>query len=172
MRSAAAARNRGLPQLDMNLALTRRDVATNLRSSFGLNNFDVVTFASISMPMVRTAEDAAYKNALIEQEQRAREISDTEIRVAQDARRAVRQRERAVRRLELARSEVKLAQTGVEIAALRHDRGLSNNLDLIAAEGDLRNARSQEVAASAELAMAALSLRAAMGILDVRTDLK
>lgn len=170
--SAAALQNRSRPQVDVNLALTRREVANSLRSSFGLDKFTVATFASISMPVVRTAEEAAYRNAIIQQEQREREITATEIRVAQEARRAVRQQERASQRLALARSEVNLAQTGVEIAALRHDRGLSNNLDLIAAESDLLSARSQEVAASVDLAMASLVLRAAMGILDARTDLK
>jgi outer membrane protein TolC len=59
----------------------------------------------------------------------------------------------------------------VEVAQLRYERGLSNNLDVITAEGARLLADLQRVQALADAAVAELRLRAVMGTLDPRTDI-
>jgi outer membrane protein TolC len=170
-RVVAFARNQLLPQLDVNLALTRRQTAGSFARSFGLDGFQVATFFNISMPVDRTPQLVEHQNALIERDRRRREIDTLRQRIADDVRRGVRERERALRNLAAAETNVQIAQREVEVARLRYDRGLSNNLDVVTAETNLLNAESRRIFTLAELAVSRLSLRATMGILDPRGDI-
>ena len=76
-----------------------------------------------------------------------------------------------MRNLAAADANILLAQQEVEVAQLRYERGLSNNLDVVSAEGNLLSTESRRIGALAELAVARLALRATMGILDPRKDL-
>ncbi len=60
----------------------------------------------------------------------------------------------------------------VELATLRFQRGLSNNLDVVNAQANLLNATSRRLAVLADLAVARLDLRAVLGTLDVRRDVR
>ncbi len=68
--------------------------------------------------------------------------------------------------LELADASVDFALKEVEVADLRYQRGLSNNLDVVTAENGLLQAQSRRMQALAELAVARLALHATLGILD------
>ena len=57
------------------------------------------------------------------------------------------------------------------MAQLRSERGLSNNLDVVAAEANLLAMQGRRLAALADLAVVNFSLRATIGILDPRKDL-
>ena len=169
-RAIAFARNQLKPQFDLNLALTRRETADNLRRSFGLDKFQFATFFNISMPVDRTPQTIEYQNAIIDRDRRQRDIDTLRRRIADDVRRQLRQRERVIRSLAAAESNVKLAQQEVEVARLRYERGLSNNLDVVTAETNLLNVESLRILGLAELATSRLSLRATLGILDPRKD--
>lgn len=164
-------RNQLLPQFDVNLALTRRGTADSLSSSFGVDRFQFATFFAVSMPLDRTPAIVDHNNALIERDRRRREVDTLRRRVVDEVRRAARQRDRVVRNLAAADATILLAQQEVQVAELRYERGLSNNLDVVTAEGNLLNTESRRIAALAELAVARLALRAAMGILDAQKDL-
>jgi outer membrane protein TolC len=92
-------------------------------------------------------------------------------RIADDVRRAVRDRDRLLRLMTAAETAVTISQRQVEVAQLRYERGLSNNLDVVTAENDLLSAESRRSAAAAEYAIAQLTLRATVGILNPRADL-
>jgi len=171
LRTIAAAKNQLRPQVDLNLAVTRQETSDSLRFAFGLDQFHAATFAAVSMPLNRTVEEVGLQNAVIERSRRERDVSAWRDRVAQEARQAVRRQQRAVKSLALARTSLDLAQREVEVATLRFQRGLSNNLDLVSAQATLRGAESQEVAARAEVALARLGVRAATGVLDPRRDI-
>jgi outer membrane protein TolC len=170
-RTISYSRNQLLPQFDVNLALTRRGTADSLRSSFGLDRFQFATFFAVSMPLDRTPALVQYNNALIERDRRRREIDTLRKRVVDEVKRATRQRDRFLRNLTASDSNILIARQEVEVAELRYERGLSNNLDVITAETNLLNTESRRIAALAELAVARLALRAAMGILDPQKDL-
>ncbi len=163
-------RNQLLPQFDLNLALTRRDVAESLRTAFKFDKLDFATFFTISMPVDRTPQTIEYHNALIERDRRRREIALLRMRIVESVRRAVRQQARARQTLAVAEDAVEFAGKEVEVASLRYQRGLSNNLDVVNAEGSWLTARGRRVALMVELAIARLQLRMAMGVLDPRQD--
>jgi outer membrane protein len=169
-RTVSYNRNQLLPQFDLNLALTRRDVADSLRTAFKFDKLDFATFFTISMPVDRTPQTIEYHNALIERDRRRREISLLKMRIVEGARRAVRQQARARQTLAVAEEAVEFAGKEVEVASLRYQRGLSNNLDVVNAEEAWLTARGRRVSLMVELAIARLQLRMVMGILDPRQD--
>jgi len=154
----------------VNFALTRREAANSFRNSFGFDHFRFATFFAVSMPVDRTAQTVELHNAVIERERRRRDAQTLRLRIAEQARRAVRQQERLVRGLEVADQSVQFAEKELEVANLRYQRGLSNNLDVVSAEGNVLAAEGRRVGILAELAVARLSLRATLGTLDPRKD--
>lgn len=169
-RAIAFARNQLRPQFDVNLALTRRETADSLSRSFGLDKFQFATFFNISMPVDRTPQTIEYQNAVIDRDRRQRDVETLRRRIADDVRRQLRQRDRVIRSLTAAEANVQLAQQEVEVARLRYERGLSNNLDVVTAETNRLNVEGLRILALADLATTRLSLRATLGILDPRKD--
>jgi len=169
-RQVAYLKNQLLPQFDLNLELTRREVAPTLSDSFRVGHFDFATFFGISMPVDRTPQTIEYHSALIDRERRRREIEMLRMRIVEEVRRAVRQQDRLVKALEVAADSVEFAEKEVEVATLRYQRGLSNNLDIVNAEEALLAARSRKLALQAEAAVARLSLKQSLGTLDPRED--
>ena len=161
-----------MPQLDVNLALTRRETADSLGSAFGADNFEVATFFAISMPLDRTPDVLGLHNAVIARDRQSRAIGTLRLRIVGEARRAARQQQRLVRSLEVADASLEFAQREVELATLRYQRGLSNNLDLVNAEANLLGASTRRLSILAQLAVSRLSLLAVLGTLDPRTDVK
>jgi len=157
-----------LPQVDVNLALTRREAVESFSSSFGLNNYRFATFFAVSMPPDFTAQSIELQTASLDRGQRRRELETLKRRIADDTRHTLRQQERLVKSLELADASVDFAQKEVEVADLRYQRGLSNNLDVVTAENGLLQAQSRKLQAIAALAVARLTLHATLGILDPR----
>ena len=171
-RAAANARDLLRPQFDVSLLLARRQTGDTLRSSFGLDNFQVTTFAALSMPLDRTRETIAQQTASIELQRRRRALESSRRLIEQDVRRAVRQQERMLLELQLADASVDFASQEVEVATLRNERGLANNLDVVNAEGNLLGATAQRIGLLASLAVARLEVRAALGVLDPRADVR
>jgi outer membrane protein TolC len=170
VRAVSYARNQLLPQFDVNAALTRRQTSNTFAKSFGLDGFRFATFFNISVPVDRTSQVVDFQNALIDRDQRARDIETIRRRITGDVKREVRERDRAVRNLAAAEALVQIAQKEVEVARFRYERGLSNNLDVVTAETNLLNAESRRITTLADLAVIRLSLRATVGILDPRQD--
>jgi len=168
-RQLSFARNQLLPQVDVNVAYTRRQTADGFIHSFGLDRFQLATFFIVAMPVDRTPQIVEYQNALIERDRRTREIAAFRRRIADDVRRAVRDRDRLLRGLAAAELSIDLARREVEVAQLRYERGLSNNLDVVTAEGNLLAAESRRIQALADSAVAALSLNATLGTLNPRS---
>ncbi len=167
----AASRNQLLPQVDLNLAMTRRETAPGFVESFGFNRFRLATFFAIGMPLDRTAQSVQFSQALLERERRDRERITLTRRITADVRREVRQRDRLARAVTTAETSVELSRQEVEVSQLRYDRGLSNNLDLVTAEGQLLAAEGRRIAALAQSAVQQLQLRAAMGVLDAASEI-
>jgi outer membrane protein TolC len=166
----AVSRNLRLPQFDLNVAMTRRNTATGFRDSFGFDKFQLATFFTVGMPVDRTAQSVDFQRALIERERRDRERVTLTRRISADVRRALRERDRLVRAVAAAETSVDLSRQEVEVAQLRYDRGLSNNLDLVAAEGQLLAAEGRRIAALAQSAVHELRLKLIMGVLDPLAD--
>ena len=171
-REVRYARNRMLPQVDVSLALTRRETADSLGGAFGADGFEPVTFLTVSMPLDRTAEISGLQSAEIDRNRAQREVELARMRIATEARRAVRNVQRLINSLAVAEARVEFSESEAELARLRYQRGLSNNLDVVTAETSLLAARGQRLIATADRAVARLVLRAVLGMLDPRADIR
>lgn len=165
------ARNQLLPQVDVNLALTRRETAPSFRSSFGMDGYQFATFFTIAMPVDRTAQQVDYQAALLDRDRRRREVATLERQIADDVKQAVRERDRLVRGVVSAETSVEISRREVEVAQLRYQTGLSNNLDVVTAESGLLAAEGRRIQALADSAVARLRLRALLGVFNPRTDM-
>ena len=164
-------RNQLLPQVDVNLALTRRGTSPTLGGSFGLEGYQFATFFTIAMPVDRTAQQVEFQSALIDRERRRRDVTTLERQITEDVKQAIRERNRLVRNIAAAETSVELGRREVEVAELRYQTGLSNNLDVVTAEGNLLAAESRRLQAAADSAVAELRLRALVGTLNPRVDI-
>ncbi len=70
-----------------------------------------------------------------------------------------------------AETSVEISRKEVDVAQLRYERGLSNNLDVVTAESALLVAESRRIQALADAAVSRVRLRALLGVLDPRTDI-
>ena len=165
-------RHQLLPQFDVSVAMTRRESADNLRGAFGLDRFEPVTFFSVSTPLNRTAENTQLQSAMMERGRRMRERELLRRRIAQEARRAVREQQRLANAVESADTTVEFAEREVALATLRFQRGLSNNLDVVNAQAALLDATTRRLGVLSNVAVSRLTLRATLGILDVRRDIQ
>ena len=84
----------------------------------------------------------------------------------------MRERDRLRRLVVAAETSVAIGRREVEVAQLRYERGLSDNLDVVTAETTLLNAESRYEAAIADSAVSSVSLRAVLGVLDPRMDFR
>jgi outer membrane protein TolC len=164
-------KNQLLPQVDVNFALTRRETATGFKDSFGLDGFTFATFFTIAMPVDRTTQQVEYQAALIDRQRRKREVDTLERQIADNVKQVVRERERLIRNAAAAENSVELSRREVEVAQLRYENGLSNNLDVVTAEAGLLAAESRRIQALADSAVANLRLRAVLGIFNPRLDM-
>jgi outer membrane protein TolC len=164
-------RNQLLPQVDVNFALTRRMTAPNFADSFGWDGYTFATFFTIAMPVDRTTQQVEFQTAVIDHDRRAREVQTLRRQIADGVRQAVRDRDRLIRNVAAAETSVDISRREVDVAQLRYERGLSNNLDVVTAEEGLLQAESRRIQALADSAVAALRLRAVLGILDPRADM-
>ncbi len=165
-------RNQLLPQVDVNFALTRRETSKTFRDSFGLDGYQFATFFTITTPVDRTAQQVEYQSAVLDRNRRRREISTLERQIADDVKQAIRERDRMVRGVMAAETSVAIGRKEVEVAELRYQTGLSNNLDVVTAESALLAAEGRRIQALADAAVARLRLRAMLGVLNPRTDLE
>jgi len=165
------ARNQLLPQVDVNFALTRRETSDTFAGSFKLDGFRFATFFAIAMPVDRTATLVAFRNAVLDRDRRARDISTLERQIGDEVKRGIRERDRLLRGVMTAETTVALSRKEVEVAQLRYERGLSNNLDVVTAETGLLLAESRRIQALADSAVARLRLRALLGVFNPRLDI-
>jgi outer membrane protein TolC len=169
-RAVAFAKNQLLPQFDLSLALTRQEVGDTFSASIGLDHFRTAAFFNVSLPVDRKPAQIEYNNALIERDRRRRQARTLERQIVGEARRAARQQDRLLRSLEVADAAVEYARTEVEVAQMRYESGLSNNLDVVTAEAGFLAAEGRRIETLAALAVARLDLRATLGTLDPKVD--
>jgi outer membrane protein len=170
-RELSFTRNQLLPQVDVNLALTRRLTADSFTSSFGMDGFRFATFFTIATPIDRTPQLVEHANAQLDRERQRRDLARARLEMADQVKRALRDRNRILRAVATAEAAIEISRREVEVAQLRYERGLSNNLDVVTAEGNLLAAESRHLQALADLALSRLTLRGTLGVLDPRRDL-
>ena len=107
---------------------------------------------------------------MLDRDRRRREVTTLERQIADDVKQAIRERNRLLRGVLSAETSVEISRREVEVAQLRYQTGLSNNLDVVTAESGLLAAEGRRIQALADSAVARLRLRALLGVFNPRTD--
>lgn len=163
---AALAKWNLLPQLNLDVSYTRRGLGTQSTDSFAnlFNGWRIGLGTTYSFDHATDAAAAGLAQVAVRAAERG--VSETEQRAIIDVRRATRASARAADVLALSRTSLDLAGQQRELATLRWERGLADNLEVIDAETRVFQAQSALIAADIDRALAFLTLQRASGALD------
>ena len=169
-RGASLAKQNLLPQLDLNLGVTRLGFGGSFSDAWRAGDSRVEVFLSATYPLQQAAERANRAVANIEVGSRERAVERQALEIEEDVRSAARELDRIRKSVELQRQAVEVTVQQRRLAVLRYERGLASNFDVVDAESSLVLARSALVGLLASHAVARLELKRAMGTLDVDTE--
>jgi outer membrane protein TolC len=169
-RALAVSKQNLLPQLDFNLRYDRRGLGNSFASSFDFvdNAFNV--FLSTTYPLDRSSENASFAMGQIDLAARRRQMRLVEYNIANEVRAAARNLERIGKSIVLQERNTEFAEKQMRLATLRYQRGLASNFDIIDAENNLIQARSNYVSLLSDYHVAQIELKRVVGSLDVETE--
>ena len=169
-RAASLTRQALLPQLDLNLALTRGGLGTTLGDSFRAADRGFSFFVTTSYPLSRGTAAAAKTVAEIELQARVRAVDQRRLEVESEVRGSAREMERIRKSVELQRKAVEVAEQQLRLATLRYQRGLASNFDVVDAEGRLIESRTALVGLRTSYQVARIELLRVTGALDLARE--
>jgi len=165
-RSAAVARQNLLPQVNVNVGLTRSGYGSSFSESFQEADHRFDFFVTTSYPLERAASQAARASAALELVSRERSLDQKKLEIEADVRGSVRDLERIRKSVELQRKGVELAEQQHRLATLRYER-LASNFDVVDAEQSVFSARTALVGLLTDFQVARVRLLRVTGELDV-----
>jgi outer membrane protein TolC len=169
-RSLSLATQNLLPQLDLNVGVTRLGFGGSFGDAWSAGDSRVEVFLSASYPLQQQAQRASRAVARIEVGSRERAVRQQELDVEQQVRQALRELDQIRQSVALQRQAVEVAAQQRRLAVLRYQRGLGSNFDVVDAESSLVTARSALVQLQTAYAVARLDLKRTTGTLDVETE--
>ncbi len=169
-RASSVARQRTLPQIDLNLAYTRSGYGSDFSDSFNGADGRIDYFLTTSYPMERSADAAAKATAELTLVARERAVTQKKLEVETEIRAALRDLGRIRKAVELQRKNVELAQQQHRLATLRYERGLASNFDVVEAEGSVFSAHTALVGLLTDFQVARVRLQRVAGELDVTEE--
>jgi outer membrane protein TolC len=134
----------------------------DLRTATGSGNVGL----HVGLPLERTAERNAYREAEVNLERARRAVEETEDGVVADVRRAARTLDQARRSYDIQKDGVRLAERRVESAKIYLEASRATIRDVLDAENSLIEARNALTAALVSHAIARLDLERDSGTLD------
>lgn len=169
-RARAISKQNLLPQLDLNMRYEQRGFGDSLSSSFDFQDSAFNVFFSTSYDLDRTSDNASHALAQIDLDARRRSLKLTEYNVANEVRAAARNVERIGKSIELQERNIDFAEKQMRLATLRYQRGLASNFDIIDAENNLIQARSNYVSLVTDYNVALMQLKRVTGTLDLERE--
>jgi outer membrane protein TolC len=169
-RAASLARQSLLPQLDLNLGLTRAGFGATLADSFRGADRGFTFFVTTSYPLARAAAVAAKATAELEVAARDRALAQRRLEIESEVRGAAREMERIRKSVDLQGKAVEVAEQQLRLATLRYERGLASNFDVVDAEGNVILARTALVGLRTSYQIARIELLRATGSLDLARE--
>ena len=169
-RGMAVSRQNLLPELNLNLRYQKRGVGTNLRDSLNFQDSAVSLFFSTSYALDRSSERASFARSQIDLNARRRSLRLMEYSVANEVRAAARNVARIGKSILLQERNIDFAEKQLRLATLRYQRGLASNFDIIDAENNLIQARSNYVSLLADHLVSQIELKRVTGTLDLDTE--
>jgi outer membrane protein len=165
-RAEEAARWAALPDIQLTASYTRRGLGAGASSVFNDWLGGWRAGLSTSHGLRRQAAAAATAVAALTVRAAERDALEREQAVAAGVRAAHRALVRAAGTIEIQRKALAVAERQTRLAALRYERGLADNVDVIDAEMNLLQARTALIGARVDHALARMSLDRASGLLD------
>jgi outer membrane protein TolC len=169
-RTASLARQKLLPQLDLNVGVTQFGNGTTFGNALNSAERRVNVFFSTSYPLERSGEAAGKAVADLDVVSRERTLRQRQLELEAEVRGAVRELERIRKSIELQKKGVEVAEQQRRLATLRYQRGLASNFDVVDAEGSLVVARSALVGLLTSYQVALVDLKRVTGSLDVAQE--
>jgi len=169
-RQVSFSRQNVLPQLDLNLRYSQTGFGSTFRDSFDFRDQSFDVFFSTSYALDHSAESAALAQSQIQLESRQRSVRLAEHNIQNEVRAAVRNVERIGKSILLQERNIDFAEKQHRLANLRYQRGLASNFDIIDAENNLIQARSNYVSLLADFHVALVQLKRVTGTLDVEKE--
>jgi outer membrane protein TolC len=169
-RSLAVTRQNLLPQVDLNVRYERRGLGTSFGSSFDMVDDAFNMYLSTSYPLDRSSENASFAMTQIDLASRRRHLRLVEYNIANEVRAAARNVERIGKSIVLQERNIDFAEKQLRLATLRYQRGLASNFDIIDAENNLIQARSNYVSLVSDYHVAQIDLKRVTGTLDVDAE--
>jgi len=166
-RRVRVARNALLASLDVSLRYeTRTDAGEGLDSQ-RWGDGETTVGLSLSLPVDRTFERNAYREALVTVDRARRDQSLARDQVILDVRERIRELRVAEMTVALQRETIKQLEREREMANIRVERGEASNRDVVDAENRLLEAQNRLVAAEVDHATARLRFRRSIGTLEI-----
>jgi len=140
----------------------------NAKLDAGRGTYSVLL--NLDLPLERTAEQSAYRNSLIELEQRTRDFQETEDQVKLEIRNALRTLLQARENITIQLQATKLAEKRVHSTDLFLQAGRAQIRDVLDAQEALLNAQNALTSAVVSYRLAELSMQRDLGLLQVSAD--
>jgi outer membrane protein len=169
-RSLAVSRQNLLPQLDVNLRYEHRGIGDSLSTSFNFYDHAFNVFLSTSYPLDRSNENASYALSQIDATARRRSLRLVEYNISNEVRASARNAERIGKSITLQERNIDFAEKQLRLATLRYQRGLASNFDIIDAENNLIQARTNYVSLVSDYHVARMELKRVTGTLDIERE--
>jgi outer membrane protein len=169
-RSVSISKQNLLPELDLNLRYEQRGIGESFYSSFNFQDSAFNVFFSTSYPLDRSSEKATFARSQIDMNAARRSMKLLEYNIANEVRAAARNLERTGKSIVLQERNIDFAEKQLRLATLRYQRGLASNFDIIDAENNLIQARSNYVSLVSDYRVAQMELKRVTGTLDLATE--
>jgi outer membrane protein len=169
-RAATVAKQNLLPQLDLNVQLTRFGIGSTFSQSLHSLDQRVDVFLSTSYPLERSDDRAQRAEALLTLSASERSLTQRKLEIEAEVRSAVRDLGRVAKSIELQKKSVALAEQKHRLATIRYQRGLDSNFNVVEAEGELVTSRASLVSLLTQLEVGRVRLLRLTGELDVERE--
>jgi outer membrane protein TolC len=157
-----------LPDLSLNLVLEQKGLGDSIEEAGHLDQTDW----SIQLEMRSTLDNFHEKNTLsrerIEAAKLRREGNSLKRSVQRDVRKAMQDLLADERRHRISLRKLEQARLALELAQIRYERGLGDNLDLVSAESSLADAELEILRTRVTYNIGAVELGYAVGVLNLQ----
>jgi outer membrane protein TolC len=169
-RSASLAKQNLLPQLDLNLGVSKEGLGNSFSSAWNAGDQRFNVFFSASYPLERSSDLVNKAQAELTLSGSQRGLRQREMQIEKEVRAAVRELDQLRKSVELQKQGVDVARQQLRLATLRYQRGLASNFDVVDAESALVLARSALVGLLTRYQIARVDLLRVTGELDVERE--
>jgi outer membrane protein len=164
-RRAAIMKHNILPDLNLVLGYGRYDMADTMGKSAGLDLERYNVSLQAGTDIFRTAERAAYEQSTLNIKMLRMNIESKKEDIRREARKQWLSLQEAVKRINIRESQIKQGEEKIALAEVKLAHQMADNFDVIEAEKELQNARSNLLAAKIEYALGIYNMKAIMGLL-------